>query len=578
MAAYTEAALTREFGVSWRARADGAGQRDRGRDRRGVQAVLRAHGGHQQDDAAARAGVGAAERQAADGVRAAAHPEEGHDADPGREGGWLDRLGPEDRRLGPAAGQGPRCPAVGHRAPGAASGRQVPAPEHGGPPSPEKQRQAIQDAVEILGSKRSTWTRAEFMRTLQTVLPPEVALMDPADAAALVDALAEKATSGAVADVVPMEAPEWPALPDDLRREVDGRCVYTRPGVQRYAARAAVDLEQRLVADAQRPARAAYDARGDRRRVGDRPAAPGGGAAGERRGGHGAAGQRAAPGPGRRADARAVVAEGVRGAGWPGRDRQDAVGCRGRQPVGSPRWPGDRDRDEPERDERAAGGRVPERAEHNAAADPAGRGQVRVGHADLGGRGQHGVDGAPGQDRGVRGPEHGCKVVVSGDQQQLAAVESGGGMMLLANRMGFVQLSTPQRFAATWEQDASLRLRDGDATALDEYQVQGRVRGGDPVQVMREATRAYVAEHIAGHDVILTAQSWDRCRELSRMIRGDLKHLGMVDDGRTVELSRGPGGLGRRPDHRAGERPRARSGGAGPWPGQRGRHADRARR
>jgi ATP-dependent exoDNAse (exonuclease V) alpha subunit len=57
---------------------------------------------------------------------------------------------------------------------------------------------------------------------------------------------------------------------------------------------------------------------------------------------------------------------------------------------------------------------------------------------------------------------NGCKLVLAGDQEQLAAVEGGGAMMLLAGRLGYVQLAEPVRFAAAWERDASLRLRQGD--------------------------------------------------------------------------------------------------------------------
>ena len=35
---------------------------------------------------------------------------------------------------------------------------------------------------------------------------------------------------------------------------------------------------------------------------------------------------------------------------------------------------------------------------------------------------------------------NGCKLVLAGDQEQLAAVEGGGAMMLLADRLGYVQL------------------------------------------------------------------------------------------------------------------------------------------
>ena len=38
---------------------------------------------------------------------------------------------------------------------------------------------------------------------------------------------------------------------------------------------------------------------------------------------------------------------------------------------------------------------------------------------------------------------NGCKLVLAGDQEQLAAVESGGAMTLLADRLGYVQLAEP---------------------------------------------------------------------------------------------------------------------------------------
>jgi hypothetical protein len=51
--------------------------------------------------------------------------------------------------------------------------------------------------------------------------------------------------------VVCLEAPEWPPLPASLRRQLDGRSVYSRPGVARYATTAQLTLEERLVAHAQ---------------------------------------------------------------------------------------------------------------------------------------------------------------------------------------------------------------------------------------------------------------------------------------------------------------------------------------
>jgi len=40
------------------------------------------------------------------------------------------------------------------------------------------------------------------------------------------------------------------------------------------------------------------------------------------------------------------------------------------------------------------------------------------------------------------------KVVLAGDLAQLQAVENGGGMALIAGRLGYVQLTEPVRFKA----------------------------------------------------------------------------------------------------------------------------------
>ena len=134
---------------------------------------------------------------------------------------------------------------------------------------------------------------------------------------------------------------------------------------------------------------------------------------------------------------------------------------------------------------------------------------------------------------------NGCKLVLAGDQEQLAAVEGGGAMMLLADRLGYVQLAEPVRFTAAWERAASLRLRAGDATALDEYDQHGRIRGAPPDHAMDQAARAYVATYLTGRNVLLMAADWARCRELSARIRDDLIHLGLVDNGPAIRIADG---------------------------------------
>src|SRR4029077_20882017 len=110
---------------------------------------------------------------------------------------------------------------------------------------------------------------------------------------------------------------------------------------------------------------------------------------------------------------------------------------------------------------------------------------------------------------------HGCKLVLAGDQEQLAAVEGGGAMMLLADRLGYVQLPHPARSTAAWERAASLCLRAGDAIALDEYDQHGRIRGAPPDHATDQATRAYLATYLTGRNVLLMAADWARCRGLA---------------------------------------------------------------
>ena len=97
------------------------------------------------------------------------------------------------------------------------------------------------------------------------------------------------------------------------------------------------------------------------------------------------------------------------------------------------------------------------------------------------------------------------------------------------------------RFTAAWERDASLRLRRADATALDDYDQHGRIHGAPPDEAMDQAVKAYVASYLAGRDVILTAADWARCRDLSRRVRDDLIHLGLVSDGPSVRIAEGAG-------------------------------------
>ena len=133
----------------------------------------------------------------------------------------------------------------------------------------------------------------------------------------------------------------------------------------------------------------------------------------------------------------------------------------------------------------------------------------------------------------------GAKVILAGDTQQLQAVENGGGMSLLADALGYARLAEPLRFRAAWEQAASLRLRAGDTAVLAEYDQHGRIRGGEPEQMMDAAAAAYLALTLDGTDTLLMAADHALRRELSRRVREDLIRLGVVQPGPAVRIADG---------------------------------------
>ena len=134
---------------------------------------------------------------------------------------------------------------------GASDGHEPGGPEPGGPPSRKTQQRAVHKALVLVSDKHPAWTRHDLLKQLALVMPTQTRRMDAEAAQELLLGLAEEALSGRAGDVVCLEAPQWPPLPALLRRELDGRSVYTRPGLTRYATAAQLSMEDKLVAQAQ---------------------------------------------------------------------------------------------------------------------------------------------------------------------------------------------------------------------------------------------------------------------------------------------------------------------------------------
>ena len=74
---------------------------------------------------------------------------------------------------------------------------------------------------------------------------------------------------------------------------------------------------------------------------------------------------------------------------------------------------------------------------------------------------------------------------------------------------------------------------------LAEYDRHGRIRGGDPEQMMDAAAAAYLALTLDGTDTLLMAADHALRRELSRRVREDLIRLGVVAPGPAVRIADG---------------------------------------
>ncbi|GAB2635327.1 MobF family relaxase [Kribbella swartbergensis] len=132
----------------------------------------------------------------------------------------------------------------------------------------------------------------------------------------------------------------------------------------------------------------------------------------------------------------------------------------------------------------------------------------------------------------------GAKLLLVGDHRQLAAVGAGGGMELVTAGALTHELTETRRFRAEWEGPASLRLREGDESVLDEYHKQGRILDGGHLEAaQRSAADAWLADHLNGRHALLIVDTNAQAADLSAQLRARLVEYGQVDDERTAWLA-----------------------------------------
>src|SRR5208282_2333951 len=362
---------------------------------------------------------------------------------------------------------------------------------------------------------------------------------------ALLENLADRALRSEFEPVTCLEAPEPAEVPRSLLR-ADGRSVYQRHGGTRFATRAQLVMEERMLAQARASGAPRLTRAQAARALGADPAQLDAALTGH---------APDAPGPRTRtglredqaAAALSVLTDGRRvsvinapagsgktwvlaetGKAWAAAGLGRVIGITPSQSA---------------RNTLAAG--VPE--SYNSAqflghlpGQRGARGPVRLRPGDLVLMDEASMVSTPDlTDVVSQAAAGGAKLILAGDTQQLQAVENGGGMSLLADALGYARLAEPVRFRAAWEQTASLRLRAGDTTVLAEYDQHARITAGDPEQMMDAAVAAYLALTLDGTDTLLMAADHALRRELSRRIRDDLIRLGVVQPGPAASIADG---------------------------------------
>lgn len=406
-----------------------------------------------------------------------------------------------------------------------------------------QERAAMTAGLAHAQESRAAWGRAHLIHCIAAHLPDHAIGRDQEHAWQILHDLTNRALAGhAGEDVLRLDAPEWPQVPDTLRR-ASGESIYRPHGTELYATRSQLSLEQQLLADSQQetaphlpPEVAAAVLGADitqiRAQLHAQSSAPGPATSTGLRLDQATAAYLALTSP-RRAElivgpagtgktyTAVRIANAWRDAGM-GRVYGIATTSAGRNVL--------LDAGIPLAENTAQFlGHLP--------GQPGARGATSIGPRSLLILDEASMTSMPDLAATIRhAARSGAKVIITGDHAQLAAVESGGGMRMLARKLGYAQLTEAMRFRHDWEGAASLGIRAGEVSALGAYDLQGRLHGGSYEDMAEQACRAYLAEYLTGTNVLLTACERRECGDLSRRIQGYLLDWGQLQPGATARL------------------------------------------
>jgi conjugative relaxase-like TrwC/TraI family protein len=131
------------------------------------------------------------------------------------------------------------------------------------------------------------------------------------------------------------------------------------------------------------------------------------------------------------------------------------------------------------------------------------------------------------------------RLVLVGDPRQLQAVGRGGMFAELCTTSRVHELVRIHRFTHRWEADASLRLRAGDAGALDAYEHHGRIQAGTLGQHHDRIAADWLELTGTGRSVVVTASSNQHVDALNNTIQHGRLDAGRLDPTTAVSIAGG---------------------------------------
>ena len=133
--------------------------------------------------------------------------------------------------------------------------------------------------------------------------------------------------------------------------------------------------------------------------------------------------------------------------------------------------------------------------------------------------------------------ERDWRLVLVGDPMQFSAVGRSGMFGHLVDSFDAIELDRVHRFNHPWEAKASLRLRRGDPTVVEDYDERGRLHGGTALRMRGAAVNAWWEAIERGESASLMAPTNAAVVELNNSAQWRRLDAGQLDrDGPTLEV------------------------------------------